>query len=132
MIRGLLFACLVIVCQVVPGYAETVKVAGEGGMIPLMNELAQAYMKKNPKDTIVVNQNSLGKIGGVLAVKEGAYDIGMTAKRLDKNMRKQPLYEYEIARMAVLFHSAPLISLTNLKNACFRAVLICQLTGGHW
>ena len=86
-----------------PAGAETIKIAGSGGMIPLVTELAQAYMKKNPADSVEVNKTSLGIYGGVLAVRDGAVDIGMAAKRLNREMQALPVQAYEIARVAVEF-----------------------------
>lgn len=86
-----------------PVCAETIKIAGSGGMIPLVSELAQAYMKRNPADSVEVNKTSLGLYGGILAVKDNAVDIGMAAKRLNKEMKTLPVRAYEIARVAVEF-----------------------------
>lgn len=86
-----------------PVCAETIKIAGSGGMIPLVSELAQAYMKRNPADSVEVNKTSLGIYGGVLAVRDNAVDIGMAAKRLNREMQALPVHAYEIARVAVEF-----------------------------
>ena len=98
----LLFCCLITTAPL-PAGAETIKVAGSGGMIPLVAELAKAYMKKNPADQVMVDDRSRGMVGGILEVRDGAIDIGMTAKRLSKEMRRQPVTAYEIARVAVEF-----------------------------
>lgn len=44
---AMLLSSLVLWLVVGPVWAETIKIAGSGGMIPLVSELAQAYMKRN-------------------------------------------------------------------------------------
>ena len=70
--------------QITSANAESIKLAGSGQMIPLINSLGKGYMKKNPQDTVDVNQKSLGQLGGVMAVNKGAIDIAMSARYLDK------------------------------------------------
>lgn len=83
--------------------AETVKIAGSGGMIPLLNELAKAYMKKNPKDTIEVEQKSLGQGGGLMKLSKGLIDISMAAHTLEPSQKALPVRAYEIATVPGLF-----------------------------
>jgi len=87
----------------VPAFADTVKVAGSGGMIPLLNELSKAYMKKHPTDTVEVDQNSLGMNGGLMKLGKGLIDIAMAAHTLDDAQKKFPLVGYEIASVPGLF-----------------------------
>jgi phosphate transport system substrate-binding protein len=98
--------------------ADSIKLAGSGQMIALVEQLAAGYMKKFPKDTVTVNQNSLGQLGGVMAVNNGAIDIAMSARPLDKNEQALPVVAYEIARVNGLFvanGSVPVKSLTSLQ-----------------
>jgi phosphate transport system substrate-binding protein len=37
--------------------AETIKIGGSGSMIPMLTLLGKAYVKKNPKESVEVNQN---------------------------------------------------------------------------
>jgi phosphate transport system substrate-binding protein len=80
--------------------AETIKIGGSGSMIPLLTELGKAYMKKNPKDTVEVNQKSMGQPGGIAAVSAGAIDIAMSGMDLTAEQLKLPLLPLEIARVA--------------------------------
>jgi phosphate transport system substrate-binding protein len=98
--------------------ADSIKLAGSGQMIALVEQLATAYMKKFPKDSVAVNQNSLGQIGGVMAVNNGVIDIAMSARPLDRNEGALPVTAYEIARVNGLFvggRSLPVKTLTSLQ-----------------
>lgn len=83
--------------------AETVKIAGSGGMIPLVNELGKAYMKKHPADTVEVEQKSLGQPGGLMKLSKGLIDIAMAAHTLEPNQKTLPVQPYEIATVPGLF-----------------------------
>jgi len=76
--------------------AETVRIAGSGGLIPMVTELGKAYMKKNPGETIEVNQKSLGREGGIMAVNKGTVEIAMLAS-IDAKDKSLPLNLTEFA-----------------------------------
>lgn len=80
--------------------AETIKIGGSGSMIPLLTDIAKAYMKKYPKENIEVNQKSMGLPGGIAALNAGAIDIAMTAVDLSPEQMKLNLKSYEIAQVA--------------------------------
>ena len=105
--------------SIVPAMAETVKIAGSGGMIPLANALAKEYMKKHPMDTIEVNQNSLGKEGGLMAVSKGAIDIAMLSTVNEKD-RKAPIDPVAVAVVPALFAVHPGVTAKALtgQQAC--------------
>jgi phosphate transport system substrate-binding protein len=107
-------------------WADSIKLAGSGQMIALVEQLAKGYMKKFPKDTVAVNQNSLGQLGGVMAVNNGVIDIAMSARPLDKNEQALPVTAYEIARVNGLFvanGSVPVKALT--------AQQVCDIYAGR-
>ena len=81
-------------------FAETIKIGGSGQMAPMMEAIANAYMKKNPTDVVEVNKQSLGQLGGVMAVNNGVIDIAMSARPLDKNEMKLPVTAYEFAKVS--------------------------------
>ncbi len=111
--------------QITTAGAESIKLAGSGQMIPLINELSKGYMKKNPQDTVEVNQKSLGQMGGVMAVSKGVIDIAMSARNLDTNEKKLQVQAYEIAKVAGLFAvnaATPVTSLTSQQ--------VCDIYGG--
>ncbi|GAM10700.1 phosphate-binding protein PstS [Geobacter sp. OR-1] len=80
--------------------AETIKLGGSGSMIPLLTQLGKAYMKKYPKDTVEVNQKSLGQPGGIAALNAGAIDIAMSAMGITPEQKKLSLQPVEIAQVA--------------------------------
>lgn len=112
---GLLVAALLLTTAVAAS-AETVKIAGSGGMIPLTNELAKAYMKKNPKDTIEVEQKSLGQGGGLMKLSKGLIDIAMAAHTLEANQKTLPVQAYEIATVPGLFAVHNSVSIKGLSS----------------
>ncbi len=82
--------------------AETLKVAGSGGMITLVTELANAYMKANPEDKIEVKQKSIEAKGGIIGAYRGVLDIGMAARNLKPKELALGLKVVEIARVATV------------------------------
>jgi phosphate transport system substrate-binding protein len=94
----LLFCCLAAAAG--PVRAETVSIAGSGGMIPLLTALATAYMKRHPHDRIEVNPGSLTQSGGIMAVKNGAIDIGMSARNLTDREKDESIEAVLIAKVA--------------------------------
>jgi phosphate transport system substrate-binding protein len=100
--------------------AETVKIAGSGGMIPLVNELAKAYMKKNPKETVEVEQKSLGQGGGLMKLSKGLIDISMAAHTLESNQKSLPVQAYEIATVPGLFavHNSVSVRALSSQQIC--------------
>lgn len=122
--KGLLVVALLCV-SAVSASAETVKIAGSGGMIPLVNELAKAYMKNNPKDTIEVEQKSLGQTGGLMKLSKGLSDIAMAAHSLEPNQKSLPVQPYEIATVPGLFAVHNSVSVKGLTGQ-----QICDIYGG--
>jgi phosphate transport system substrate-binding protein len=107
MLKNISLAITALVClSAVTATAETVKVAGSGGMIPLLNGLAKEYAKKNPKDTIDVQQNSLGKEGGLMALTKNAIDIAMLSTVTDKD-KALPITTVPIAIVPSIFAVIP-------------------------
>ena len=104
--------------------AETVRIAGSGGLIPMVTELGKAYMKKNPGETIEVNQKSLGREGGIMAVNKGTVEIAMLAS-IDAKDRNQPLNLTEFAILPVLFAVHPSVTVKALSGQ-----QICDIYSG--
>lgn len=84
------------------GAAQSLKIAGAGGMIPLVTELAKAYMAEQSDVLIEVNQKSIESTGGIMGASEGRIDIGMSARKLKDDEKKLGLSEFEIARAATV------------------------------
>lgn len=104
--------------------AETVKIAGSGGLIAMVSELGKAYMKKNPGDTIEVNQKSLGREGGIMAINKGTIDIAMLAS-IESKDRSLPLNLTDFAILPVLFAVHPSVTVKALSGQ-----QICDIYSG--
>lgn len=121
---------------VTPAVAETVTVAGSGGMIPLLTALGTAHMKKHPYDVIKVNPNSLTQSGGILAAKTGAVDIGMSARPLETRELSFSIDAYHIATVAAEVAVNGSVPVRNLSAQQLCAIYAGEINnwrdvGGH-
>lgn len=105
--------------------AETVRIAGSGGMIPMITEMGKAYTKKHPGDTIEVNQKSLGKEGGIMALNKGSIEIAMLSSLEDKD-RSLPINAVETAIVPSLFAVHPTVTVKALSGH-----QICDIYSGR-
>lgn len=120
-----LLAMTLICAATAPAFADQVKIAGSGGMIPLLTEVAKAYMKKNPKDTIDVEQKSLGMEGGMMKLNKGLIDIAMAAHSLTAKEKAMPFLWYEIATVPGLFAVNNTVTVKDLSSQ-----QICDIYSG--
>jgi phosphate transport system substrate-binding protein len=116
--------------------AETVTIAGSGGMIPLLTALGTAYMKKYPHDEIQCNPNSITQSGGILAAKTGAVDIGMSARSLEARELSYNIDTYHIADVAAAVAVHSNVRVTNMTSKQLCAIYSGKITnwrelGGH-
>ena len=81
---------------------EKIRIAGAGGMIALVTELAKAYMAENKHVVIEVNQKSIESTGGIMSAAEGQIEIGMSARKLKDDEKVRGLTVVEIARVATV------------------------------
>jgi phosphate transport system substrate-binding protein len=115
---------------------ESVTIAGSGGMIPLLTALGTAHMKKHPNDRILVDRKSLTQSGGILAAKNGAVDIGMSARSLETRELSFAVDAYHIANVAAVVAVHGNVGLTNITSRQFCAIYSGKITnwkelGGH-
>lgn len=96
--------------------AETIKIGGSGSMIPMLTLLGKAYVKKNPKDSVEVNQKSMGQPGGIAALNAGAFDIAMSAMPITPAQAKLQIEQFEIARVAGVIAVNSSVTATNLTS----------------
>jgi phosphate transport system substrate-binding protein len=96
--------------------AETIKIGGSGSMIPLLTVLGKGYVKKNPKDSVEVNQKSMGQPGGIAALNAGAIDIAMSAMPITPAQAKLQVEQFEIARVAGVVAVNSSVTATNLTS----------------
>lgn len=118
------FAALLLFAAAGVANAETVRIAGSGGMIPMVTELGKAFMKKNPGTTVDVNQKSLGKEGGVMALTKGNIDIAMLSS-LEAKDRSLPITAVETAIVPSLFAVHPSVKVKALSGQ-----QICDIYAG--
>ena len=123
-------------CLVTAVNAETITIAGSGGMIPLMTMLADAYMKKHPGDIVHVKKNSITQSGGVLAAMSGAVDIGMSARHVARHEIDASVAAYHIADVAATVAVHSNVRVTNLSSQQLCAIYAGKITnwrevGGH-
>lgn len=116
--------------------AETVTIAGSGGMIPLLTALGAAHMKKHPHDDIQCNPHSITQSGGILAAKTGAVDIGMSARALAVRELSYNIDAYHIADVAADVAVHRNVRVTNITSQQLCAIYSGKITnwrelGGH-
>jgi phosphate transport system substrate-binding protein len=81
---------------------EKIRVAGSGGMIPLVTELAKAYMAENSDTVIAVSQSSIQSAGGIMGAAKGELEIGMANRPLKEEEQSLGLETADIARVGVV------------------------------
>ncbi len=106
-------ACL---CADVSFGAEVVKIAGSGGMIPLVTELAKSFMAENQGAVVMVNQQSIQSAGGIQGAANGELGIGMANRPLKDEEKVLGLEVIEIANARVIIGVNKSISLDNLSS----------------
>lgn len=117
---------LVTLCTGMAGAQEKIRVAGAGGMIPLLTELAKTYMAEHNNVVIEVAQRSIESKGGVMSAAEGRVEIGMSARPLKDDEKGLGLQMTEIARLATVFGVNRSVTLKELTSE-----QICQIYGGR-
>jgi phosphate transport system substrate-binding protein len=93
------------ILAVVPAGAETIRVGGTGSALGPLRLLAQAFRKVEPEVTVEVLP-SLGSSGAIKAVRDGAIEIGASARLLKDDEKKPGFSFFEMAR-------TPLVLVTN-------------------
>jgi phosphate transport system substrate-binding protein len=82
--------------------SEVIKVAGSGGMIPLVTALAQSFYSENKNAVILVKQQSIQSLGGIIGVADGELGIGMVNRPLKEEEKGLGLEVFEIAQAGVV------------------------------
>jgi phosphate transport system substrate-binding protein len=99
---------------------EKITIAGAGGMISLVTELAKAFMVENKGIVIEVNQKSIESRGGIMSAAEGKVDIGMASRPLKDEEKSLGIRGIEIARVANVFGVNKSVTITDIssENVC--------------
>ena len=74
----------------------TMTIGGSSSVTPLMEKLAEAYMKANPKAALSVMQSD--STVGITSANDGTYDIGMASRELKNEESSYGLQEDIIAQ----------------------------------
>ncbi len=103
---------------------EKVMLGGSGGMLPTMQDLAKAYLAKNPSDPIEVMPSSIGSSGGIKAAEAGRVAIGLTARPLRPEEKAKLVYRL-LGTMPALVAVHKDVPVANLSEA-----QICDIYAG--
>ncbi|MBA4372085.1 MAG: hypothetical protein C0402_04415 [Thermodesulfovibrio sp.] len=97
-----------------------VRLAGSGGMIPLLTELAKVYMADHSDVLVVVSQASIQSAGGIMGAAKGELEIGMANRPLKDEELSLGLETTEIARVGVVVGANKNLSLHEIssENLC--------------
>ncbi|MCA9634735.1 MAG: substrate-binding domain-containing protein [Myxococcales bacterium] len=76
------------------------RLAGSGSNLPLTRELAEAFVRRNPTQRVIVFE-SVGSTGGVRAVSDGVVDLGLISRPLRPKEEALGLVVIPYARVAV-------------------------------
>ncbi|MBA4374065.1 MAG: ABC transporter substrate-binding protein [Thermodesulfovibrio sp.] len=124
--RNMFCGVVIMVLSAQGAFAETrIKIAGAGGMISLVTELAKAYMAENKDVVIEVNQKSIESKGGIMSASEGKVDIGMSARHLKDDEKGLGVQPVEISRAATVVGVNRSVALKDISSDH-----LCRIYGG--
>lgn len=103
---------------------EKVVVGGSGALTDEMQDLAKAYMAKNPADAIQVLMDSMSTTGGIEGVKIGRLTIGLVTKE-PQGADKEKLAYRAVGRIPVAVGVNKALPLTTLSEA-----QVCDIFSG--
>lgn len=125
-VRNLFCAVVILMLTAHNAFADArIRIAGAGGMISLVTELAKAYMAENKNVVIEVNQNSIESKGGVMSASEGKVEIGMSARPLKDDEKGLGVQAVEIARLATVVGVNRSVALKDISS-----VDLCRIYEG--
>jgi phosphate transport system substrate-binding protein len=110
--------------------ADEIRIGGSGGMIPLVTDLANAYMDEHPDVNIDVMQRSIESSGGIRGAAAGKLDLGTSARPLKEKEKGRGLEVLEIARVAtVVGVNAKTVNVDNISSNKLCSVYKGKVTG---
>ena len=103
---------------------EKIVVGGSGSLTDEMQDLAKAYMAKNPADSVEVRPESMSTTGGIEGVQVGRLTIGLISRRLIDSEKGKLVYRALARSMAgvVIHKSMPVSALSDVQ--------ICDIFSG--
>lgn len=116
-IKGFIVLCSLVAFFAVPAHgSEKIKIAGSGGMIPLVTQLAKAFMAEKRDVLLLVNQESIQSGGGIKGVVSGELGIGMANRPLQEEEKALGVEVVDIARVAIVVGVNRHISLDGISS----------------
>lgn len=106
------------------GKQAGLKIAGSTSVQPLSEELADAFMKKNPDVSIMVAGG--GSSAGIKAAQDGAADIGASSRELTPE-EKKGLTETVIAKDGIAIIVNPKNDISNLSLDQLRGIFAGEI-----
>lgn len=108
-----------------PRKQADIRIAGSTSVQPLSEELADAFMKKNPGISVIVAGG--GSSAGIKAAQDGTADIGASSRELKPEERKG-LVETVIARDAIAIIINPKNKVSQLSLEQLRGIFAGEIT----
>ena len=116
-IKRIILLCMIMVMSADPARgAEQIKIAGSGGMIPLVTELAKGFMAKRTDVVILVYQQSIQSGGGIKGAASGELGIGMANRPLKDDEKSLGVEVVDIAQAAVVIGTNKSIALDTISS----------------
>lgn len=109
-----------------PVLSGNLQLAGSTSVQPLAEELANAFMQKNPK--VVINVQGGGSSAGIKAAAEGVADIGMASRDLKESEEDLGLVSAVIAKDGICVVLNPLNQVTNLTMEQIKKIFTGEIT----
>jgi phosphate transport system substrate-binding protein len=122
--RGFISLLFLMLCLLLPWSGSdarteddhgTIKIGGTGGAYGVMTQVAAAFQKRCPRVRVEFSP-SLGSTGGIKAVLAGVLDLGLSARPLTEEERRQ-------GAVAVEYGRTPLILVTSHKGTAINFTL---------
>lgn len=108
-----------------PGKQADIRIAGSTSIQPLSEELADAFMKKNPGVSVIVAGG--GSSAGIKAAQDGTADIGASSREL-KPEERRGLTETVIAKDAIAIIVNPKNKVSQLSLEQLRRIFAGEIT----
>ncbi len=103
-----------------------INIAGSTSVAPVMEKLAEEYMKLNPDVSITVTQS--GSSAGMTSAIEGACDIGMASREVKASEKEKGLKEITIAKDGIAVIVNEENSLDNITSEQVKQIYMGGLT----
>lgn len=107
------------------GLSGSITISGSTSVMPLSEELGQAFMDEHPD--VKINVAGGGSSAGIKAAQEGTADIGASSRELTESEQKN-LHVYEIARDGIAIVVNPENPVTDLSLSQVAQIFAGEIT----